>query len=91
MMIDVLFADFPNVENSSEKITVCFGLFGLGILRETSSRYFFVEPPLFRMCIWMLLVNWFGVLSVRMGESESFAFPKPEWLSFALFGIGGEY
>lgn len=71
MMIDVLFADFSNVENSSEKITVCSGLFCLGILRETSSRYFFVEPPLFRMCIWMLLVNWFRVLSVRMGESES--------------------
>ena len=26
---------------------------------------------------------------MRMGESESFAFPKPEWLSFVLFRIGG--
>ena len=25
-----------------------------------------------------------------MGESESFTLPTPAWLSFALFGIGGE-
>lgn len=41
MMIDVLFADFPNVENSSEKITVCFGLFWLGKFEGNVLKAFF--------------------------------------------------